>query len=189
MTSVPTHLKSIRRPAERNNIWCKNQGKTAECDSYFETINTLLAVVSFLKFVVTEVLFSIVAFKTLTFGYIILTGQIAFWNFDELKRGSTVCLGKTAWFNTAAQRAGHFPMISHHYRRTAQLMEFQRTLYTLSKKKTPTANKIAVVPCNRVYVNLRGLFSEFVFICEIKFQFFVFVFGFVFCFRLNTRCR
>jgi len=36
-----------------------------------ETINTLLSVVNFLKCVVTEVLFSIVAFKTLTFHKVV----------------------------------------------------------------------------------------------------------------------
>ena len=56
------------------NIWCKN----CRCDSWAtletitETINTLFPVVNFLKCVVTEVvLFSIVAFKSLTFHKVV----------------------------------------------------------------------------------------------------------------------
>ena len=57
--------------------------KTVGCDIYLiitDTINTLFPVVNFLKCVVTEVvLFSIVAFKTMSFHKVVYSDTLKVW--------------------------------------------------------------------------------------------------------------
>ena len=74
MTSVTTHFKiawSINK-TDTLNIWRKNRRMQHLLYIVTETINALYPVVNFLKYVVTElVLFSAVAFKTLTFHKVV----------------------------------------------------------------------------------------------------------------------
>ena len=69
------HILGVRRPAARRTHRTfdakKLQDVTVTLD-ITETINTLFPVVNFLKYVVTEViLFSVVAFNTLTFHEVV----------------------------------------------------------------------------------------------------------------------